>query len=410
MIYTWRDIQGRNRPIKRFMIRTKFGMARIPTRFRSQRANETTYGEQAPNRYQIEDKPVSVTEVTDSSATAQLKKQAMQSTSGLRGVPERYHGSAKPMDKLKVLDLIAKTRALEERLVCISKTEHGYFWVGGPGEEAFNIPLGLLVHKGEGLDHDYLHLHYRSAGILVAMGMDIMDTVRQMCSKATDPYSGGRNFVSHFAIKKWNVLPVSSTIETQYSVAPGTALAQKRHGGNAITIVNGGDAGTAEADFHTCLNWSSRPGVELPILILVVNNGYGISTPFNKMYGNRIVVQQAEPFGIRWDTVDGNDAVASWTLLSEAMNYVREERKPFVIEARTARLHGHSSSSGGRRIEDEPDCLKLFTEQLIEEKLITQQEVNDIYKTYQQEAFEAFQQVIHEPEPSSDSITKYIFV
>ena len=384
-------------------------MARITARFRSQLASEATYGISHPTNRdgQIDNNPGTL---TDSSDDSRLENQPMQTHRGLRGVPESYRGSAQPMDKLQVLDFMTKTRALEERLVCISKTEHGYFWVGGPGEEAFNVPLGLLVNKGEGLDHDYLHLHYRSAGILVAMGIQMIDAVRQMCSRATDPYSGGRNFVSHFAIRQWNVLPVSSTIETQYSVAPGTALAQKRHGGDAITIVNGGEAGTAEADFNTCLNWSSRPGMELPILIIVVNNGYGISTPFREVYGDRIVAQRAEPFDIRWDVIDGNDAVVSWNVLSEAMNYVRTERKPFVLEARTSRLHGHSSSSGGRRTQSEPDCLEIFTQELIEENLITRGEAQEIYRGYQEEAFEAFQQVIKEPEPSSDSISKHVFV
>ena len=116
--------------------------------------------------------------------------------------------------KIKVLDLMIKTRALEERLIKMSKSGEGFFWIGGPGEEAFNIPLGLLVKKGHGLDYDYLHLHYRSSGIMLAMGAEIIDTIRQMHYRRTDPYSMGRNFVNHYAIKKWNVVPMAPTIET----------------------------------------------------------------------------------------------------------------------------------------------------------------------------------------------------
>ena len=75
-----------------------------------------------------------------------------------------------PETLLRVYDLMVKSRVLEERLITMYKQGDGYFWIGGPGEEAFNIPLGLLVDKGQGLDHDYLHLHYRSSGTLLAMG------------------------------------------------------------------------------------------------------------------------------------------------------------------------------------------------------------------------------------------------
>src|SRR5205807_9694851 len=163
-------------------------------------------------------------------------------------------------------------------LIRMQKQGDGYFWIGGPGEEAFNVALGLLVNKGEGLDYDYLHLHYRSSATMLAMGADPVDALRQMKNTALDPYSGGRNFAGHYSIKKWNVVPVSSPIEVQYSMAPGTAMAQKRHGGRGITIVTGGDAGTAEGDFATCLVWASRPGNELPPLIAVTHNQWALST------------------------------------------------------------------------------------------------------------------------------------
>jgi len=333
----------------------------------------------------------------------------MTTTNELRGVPERYLGAARPMDALQIHRLMVTARALEERLIKMSKSSDGYFWIGGPGEEAFAIPLGLLVDKGEGLDHDFLHLHYRSSAILLAMGMDPKDAIRQMASKATDPFTGGRNFINHFAVKRWNVVPGTSTIETQYAVAPGTALAQKRHGGRGITIVNGGDAGTAEGDFATCLNWCSRPGRELPLLIIVVNNRYGISTPFDEVHGDRIIVRRAEPFGIRWDVVDGNDPEASWDKLSAAMAYIREERKPFAIEAFTSRLHGHSSSSGGARVEGEPDCLTEFETRLIADGRLTRAEA-DSMKSQEDERMRALlDEVRKEPDPHSETIFDHSF-
>src|SRR5262245_38493863 len=181
---------------------------------------------------------------------------------------------------LEIYRIMVRSRSMEERMIKMSKSGEGYFWIGGPGEEAFNAALGLQVKKGQGPDYDYLHLHYRNSATMVAMGMSIADGIRQMAMTATDPHSLGRNFPGHFSCRAWNVLPVSSVIEIQFAMAPGTALVQKRHGGDGVTIVVGGESGAAEGDFATCMVWSTRPGNELPVLMIVMNNGCGISTQY----------------------------------------------------------------------------------------------------------------------------------
>ena len=111
------------------------------------------------------------------------------------------HSEELPLDQALLLsmhDTMVKARCLEERLIAMYKTGHGYFWIGGPGEEAFNVPLGLLIKKGMGPAYDYLHFHYRQSATLLAMGEEPLGANRQMKNTATDPYSGGRNFAGHF--------------------------------------------------------------------------------------------------------------------------------------------------------------------------------------------------------------------
>ena len=310
---------------------------------------------------------------------------------------------------VRMHELMLQTRLLEERLIAMPRQGDGYFWIGGPGEEAFNVPLGLLVHKGEGVAHDYLHLHYRSSGTLLALGADPVDSIRQMKSTATDPYSGGRNFVSHYSVRKWNVIPISSPIEVQYTMAPGTALAQKRAGGRGITIVQGGDAGTAEGDFASCLIWSSRPGNELPVLMIVTNNQFGISTSYGTQHGEPRISDRGKAFGIRSATIDGNDPETSYAELKKAMDYVRTERKPFLLEAAVSRLYGHSSSSGSNFVDNEVDGLARFEARLVERRILSRSAIDDMRARMTQELLLAYRRVKQEPQPAPSSIWEHVF-
>jgi 2-oxoisovalerate dehydrogenase E1 component subunit alpha len=311
---------------------------------------------------------------------------------------------------LQIYDLMLRARLLEERLITMYKQGDGFFWIGGPGEEAFNVPLGLLVDKGAGLDHDFLHLHYRSSGTLLAMGADPVDSIRQMKNTLTDPYSKGRNFAGHFSVRKWNVVPVTSPIGIQFSIAIGTARAQRKGtGAKGISIVQGGDAGTAEGDFATALVWSSRKGAELPLLMIVTNNRWGISTSYEGQHGYEQIAERGKAFGMPTAVIDGNDPEASYAAIQRALEYVRTERKPYLLEAMVSRLRGHSSASGANLVKNEPDCLELFEQKLESRSLLTRAQMDQLRTQYTQELAEASKRVRHEQEPTPDNIHDYVF-
>ncbi|MBK7863834.1 MAG: thiamine pyrophosphate-dependent dehydrogenase E1 component subunit alpha [Archangiaceae bacterium] len=306
-------------------------------------------------------------------------------------------------------ELMVKTRVLEERLIAMYKSGHGYFWIGGPGEEAFNVPLGLLIKKGRGPAFDFLHFHYRQSGTLLAMGEDPINSLRQMKNTATDPYSGGRNFAGHFSKRDWNIVPVSSPIEVQYAMAPGTALVQKRHGGDGITIVTGGDAGTAEGDFASCLIWSSRPGNELPVLIIVTNNRWGISTSYNTQQSAARLSDRGVAFQMRTKTIDGNDPISAYLELKEAMEYVRTERKPYLVEANVSRLFGHSSASGANYVKEEVDCITQFEERLEEQGLLSKKDAQAVREKWNEQIADMARAVKDEPQPDPATIFDHTF-
>ncbi len=319
------------------------------------------------------------------------------------------HSKKLTNEKLRQIhSLMVESRVLEERLIRMNKAGEGYFWIGGPGEEAFAVPLGLLLNKGEGIQHDFFHSHYRGGPTILAMGGQSIDSIRQMRAVASDPYSGGRNFVNHFAIKKWNVVPVFSVIEAQYLQAIGTAHAQRAIGCKGITVATGGDAGTAEGDFASALVWSSRPAGVLPMLMIVTNNAYGISTPWAGQHGEKHVADRAKAFGIKTNVINGNDVWESWTALEEAMEYVRTERKPFLLEARVSRLYGHSSASGAPRWNEE-DCLDIFEEKLAKAKVMSRDEMKSIQEKITVKITEAYKKVQQEAFPVPESIYDHVW-
>jgi len=340
------------------------------------------------------------------------RKTKLPGDNGLATLPaEVFSGTESlPVERcLELLRIMVRSRTLEERTIKMSKSGEGYFWIGGPGEEAFNACLGLQVKKGQGPEYDFLYLKYRSSATLLALGMPVLDGIRQMAMTATDRHSLGRQFCSHYAKKEWNVIPVTPVIEVQYAMAPGSAIVQKRLGGDGITIVTGGEAGSAEGDFASCMIWSSRPGHELPVLIIVANNGWGISTPVHSQHSEKQIIDRGKAFGIPGEVVDGNDPIASWHAIQRAMNYCRTQRKPCMLEAMVSRLYGHSSSSGALRVKNEPDCIALFEEKLLAKGVIDSVLIDSIHEEAKAEAEAALEQALQEPKPKPEDVERFTY-
>lgn len=311
---------------------------------------------------------------------------------------------------LQMHELMVKSRVLEERLIKIYKAGEAYFWIGGPGEEAFGVPLGLLARKGQGPAYDWFHLHYRCTPTIVALGMEMIDSIRLIMNRSTDPSTGGRNFANHYCFPKWNVAPVTSPIEVQYPIACGTAHVQKRFGKKALSIVSGGDAGTAEGDFASSLILASRKGQELPVLFTVQNNRYGISTPFEGQHGETHIADRAKAFNIRARLINGNDPVETYLAVQEEMEYIRKTGKPSFIEAQVSRLYGHSSADGANKKGHLLDPVREFEDRLLAAGLLDKKDAQKIWDQYEAEGVAAQEQARQEPVPSPESVWEHVYV
>lgn len=310
-----------------------------------------------------------------------------------------------PKDMLTTMyHLMVRSRILEERMIQMYRRGDAFFWIGGPGEEAFGVALGLLAKKGQGPEYDYLHLHYRCTPTLLAMGMDEEDALRLIMNRATDPCTGGRNFSNHYCFPQWNVAPVSSPIGIQYGIGIGTAIAQRRRKNDAVTIITGGDAGSAESDFASSMIWASRPGSELPMYITIQNNKWGISTDYDSQHGEKNVSDRGRAFGIRTAVHNGNDPIEAYLAIKSDLEYIRKTRKPAMSEFRVSRLYGHSSASGANRVTGEECCIETFEKKLISMKIYTAQECKEIRAQYYEDIREKAERVRTEPSPTKESV------
>lgn len=346
-------------------------------------------------------------------ASAKLtSKVSKASATSKPAAKDRALGLLPKQQILQMLDLMVKSRVLEERLIKVYKAGDAFFWIGGPGEEAFGVPLGLLTNKGQGPAYDYLHLHYRGTPTMIAMGMSYIDSIRLIMNRATDPSTGGRNFANHYCYPEWNVVPVGSPIEVQYGMAIGTAIAQRRRKmkkeASGVTIVTGGDAGSAEGDFASCLIWSSRPGKELPIYITVQNNKWGISTPYSEQHGEKNVADRGKAFGIRTSVVNGNDPIESYFQIENDLQYIKKNTRPVLTEFQLSRLYGHSSASGANR-EADACPIDLFEKRLVDSKYIQPGFVKEVWAKYDKESREVADQVRAEAAPTKESIWEHVY-
>lgn len=144
-------------------------------------------------------------------------------------------------------------------------------------------------------------------------------------------------------------------------------------------------------------------------MIIVANNEWGISTSASTQHGEKNIADRGKAFGIKTAVINGNDVVASDEAIRAAMDYVRQQRKPFLLEAKVSRLYGHSSASGAMPHTHEADPLTLFEQQLITAGQITTETAKATRERYEQEFRQMAEQVKTEPQPDPASIYDYTY-
>ena len=240
-------------------------------------------------------------------------------------------------------------RMIEEKMLVLLRQGKISKWFSGIGQEAISIGSVMAMQPDEWI----MPLH-RNLGVFTTRNMPLHKLFKQW-QGAKDGYSKGRERSFHFGNKEHHICGMISHLGPQLAIADGVALAYKLRKEQKVSLAFTGDGGTSEGDFHEALNVAAV--WDLPVIFIIENNGYGLSTPVSEQYRCESLVDKAKGYGIEGVKIDGNNILTVYETIKGVREYCIKNQKPYLVECMTFRMRGHEEASGTKYVPPE-----LFTE------------------------------------------------
>ncbi len=236
-------------------------------------------------------------------------------------------------------------RMIEEKMLVLLRQGRISKWFSGIGQEAIAAGATLAMQPDEWV----LPLH-RNLGVFTARGMPLSKLFQQW-QGSEDGYSKGRERSFHFGSREHAICGMISHLGPQLGVADGIGLAYKLQKKGKAVLVFSGDGGTSEGDFHEALNVASV--WDLPVIFLIENNGYALSTPVSEQYRCESLLYKAEGYGMQGVRIDGNNILTVYDTLRGIRDYCIKYQRPYLVECMTFRMRGHEEASGTKYVPQE---------------------------------------------------------
>lgn len=314
-------------------------------------------------------------------------------------------------DVMKMYEEMLLARRIDERMWLLNRAGKIPFVISCQGQEAAQIGAAFALDNTK----DYIAPYYRDMGVVLHFGMTPKELMLSAFAKAEDPNSGGRQMPGHFGQKKNRILTGSSPVTTQVPHAVGVALAAKMRGEDFITFVTLGEGSSNQGDFHEGLNFA---GVhKLPTIIMVENNKFAISVPYERQVAAENISDRAIGYGMPGVTVDGTDPLEVYKVVKEAADRARNGEGPSLIETICYRLTAHSSDDDHRlyrtdeelAAEKEKDPILLFSAYLRENGILTEELEKDLEQRIKDVVNEATDYAENAPYAEPEHALRYVY-
>src|SRR5712691_1126412 len=227
---------------------------------------------------------------------------------------------------------------IEEKMLLLLRQGKLSKWFAGIGHEAIATGVVSALEPD-----DYILPMHRNLGVFTGRDLDLERLLRQLLGKEGG-FASGRDRTFHFGDLEHRVVGMISHLGAMLPVADGLALAAQLKGEKRVAAAFTGEGATSEGDFHEALNLAAV--WKLPVLFVIENNQWGLSTPTHEQYACRHLADRGLGYGMPGLVVDGNDLLAVVRAVTRAAERARRGDGPTLLECKTFRMRGHEEASG----------------------------------------------------------------
>ena len=297
---------------------------------------------------------------------------------------------------------ILKPRMIEEKMLLLLRQGKIAKWFSGIGQEAISVGATFALESDE-----YILPMHRNLGVFTSRKIPLNRLFSQFQGKPGG-FTQGRDRSFHFGTQDYKIVGMISHLGPQLGVADGIALANKLRKEKKVTVVFSGDGGASEGDFHESINTAAV--WDLPVIFIIENNGYGLSTPSNEQFKCKSFADKGIGYGIEGISIDGNNILKVYETVKNLAESIRENPRPVILECVTFRMRGHEEASGTKYVPKElfdiwgrKDPVQTFENFLMNEGVLTKELIEQSRLEIKNEIDQGLEIAFAEKNPNPDT-------
>ena len=298
---------------------------------------------------------------------------------------------------------IITPRLIEEKMLNLLRQGKLSKWFSGIGQEAISVGATKALRA-----NDTIFTMHRNLGVFTSRNIPLENLFGQIIGNELG-FTKGRDRSFHFGAPEYNIIGMISHLAAMLPVACGVGLGYKLKKQNRIALAFIGDGATSEGDFHEALNLAAV--WKLPVIFLIENNGYGLSTPTYEQYLCKNLADRSIGYGIEGETIDGNDIELVYNTIYKYSEKIRKTPQPILVEAKTFRIRGHEEASGVKYVPQElinkwkrKDPIKKFESKIINDKVYSLDKISHIKNKLNEDIENAIEVALSAKFPKSSDL------